>query len=209
MFDRIKKTTEQCDMKAKEIAQQCGDMRTFGDQTAACIKSANAVLEESNKILQDTNKKIDSLIESLYSWRDRALKAEARVKELEAQHRTEMCENGYDCVTLGKERSRADAAEAKLDLWRKLANDRSAAYREMRNMVLATEAENKRLLDSIDYARTKDRETMRLGCKLGIAEKLLRDLLADCSDASVSEHPVWPEFWGERIKEYFGRQEEL
>lgn len=38
----------------------------------------------------------------------RAECAEARIRELETQHRTEMCEAGYDCVQLGKERKSAE-----------------------------------------------------------------------------------------------------
>lgn len=34
--------------------------------------------------------------------------AENRIRELEAQHRTEMCEAGYDCVQIGKERKEAE-----------------------------------------------------------------------------------------------------
>lgn len=34
--------------------------------------------------------------------------AENRIRELEAQHRTEMCEAGYDCVKIGKERKEAE-----------------------------------------------------------------------------------------------------
>lgn len=38
-----------------------------------------------------------------------------RIRELETQHRTEMCEAGYDCVQLGKERKKVAAAEARAE----------------------------------------------------------------------------------------------
>ncbi len=40
--------------------------------------------------------------------------AEDRIRELEAQHRTEMCEAGYDCVQLGNERKRYQEQEESL-----------------------------------------------------------------------------------------------
>ena len=207
MFDRVEKSIDQYCKNAKEVLHQCKEIQGAGSTMVAYAKHTNAILEESNNILRDTGRKIDYLINVLYSWRDRALTAEARVHELEAQHRTEMCENGYDCVILGKERSRVESAEAERDMWAKLSNDRSAAYREMRNRAVAAETENKRLRDSLDYARTKDAEIMRLSGKLDKAEMLLRDLLSDCSDAICSEKPLWVEWWQKRVKEYFGIQE--
>lgn len=41
----------------------------------------------------------------------RAEAAETRVHELETTHRTEICEDGYDCVELGKVRRKLEAAE--------------------------------------------------------------------------------------------------
>ena len=144
----------------------------------------------------------------VHYWRDKAREAESRVRELETSHRTEICENGYDCVALGIERARVSSVESERDQWAKLADERSAAYREMRNRAVAAETENKRLRDSLDYARTKDAEIMRLSGKLDKAEMLLRDLLSDCSDAICSEKPLWVEWWQKRVKEYFGIQEE-
>lgn len=40
--------------------------------------------------------------------------AKDRIRELEAQHRTEMCESGYDCVQLGNERKRYEEQEERL-----------------------------------------------------------------------------------------------
>ena len=208
MFERVEKTIQQCNENAKQALRQCRDGQGIGDRIAECVRSTTTILEESNSILRDTGKKIDALVEVLYSWRDRALAAEERVQELEAQPRTEMCENGYDCVILGKERSRVESAEAERDMWAKLANDRSTAYQEMRDRAVAAETENKRLHGSLDYARTKDAEIIHLGGKLDKAEMLLRDLLTDCSDAISAEKPIWPEWWQKRVKEYFGIQEE-
>lgn len=208
MFDRVEKSIDQCRKNTEEVLRQCKETQGVGGAMVACIRSTNAILDESNNILQDTGRKIDTLIEILYSWRDRALAAEARVQELKAQHRTEICEQGYDCVTLGKERSRADAAESERDMWAKMAKERADGYRKMRDRAIAAETENNRLHDSIDYARTKDAEIMRLSGKLDKAEMLLKDLLSDYSDAICSEKPLWAEWWSERIKEYFGAQEE-
>lgn len=208
MLEQVERTIQQCNKNAEQVFHQCRDGKGIGDQIVKCARSATTILEESNSILRDTGKKIDALAEVLYSWRDRALAAEARVQELEAQHRTELCENGYDCVILGKERARFESAEAERDLWAKLANDRSAMYREMRDRAVAAGTENKRLLDSLGYAKTKDTEIIRLSGNLDKAEMLLKDLLSDCSDAICSEKPLWAEWWSERIKEYFDAQEE-
>lgn len=40
---------------------------------------------------------------------------EARLRDLETTHRTEMCENGYDCVELGKVRKALEAAETRAE----------------------------------------------------------------------------------------------
>ena len=45
----------------------------------------------------------------------RAEAAEARAHELETTHRTEMCEDGFDCVELGKVRKELDAAEKRAE----------------------------------------------------------------------------------------------
>lgn len=45
----------------------------------------------------------------------RAETAEARVNELETLHRTEMCEDGWDCVALGKEREKVKRLEMKIE----------------------------------------------------------------------------------------------
>lgn len=208
MFDHVEKSIDQCCKNAKEVLHQCKEIQDAGSTMVAYAKHTNAILEESNNIIRDTGRKIDYLINILYSWRDRALAAEARVRELEAQHRTEICEQGYDCVTLGKERSRADAAENERDMWAKMAKERTDSYQKMRDRAIAAETENNRLRNSLDYARTKDAEIMRLSGKLDKAEMLLRDLLSDCSDAICSEKPLWVEWWQKRVKEYFGIQEE-
>lgn len=39
----------------------------------------------------------------------------AQVHELETTHRTEMCEDGYDCVSLGQARKAQEEAEARAD----------------------------------------------------------------------------------------------
>ena len=39
-------------------------------------------------------------------------RAKARILELETAHRTELCENGYDCVELGKARAELDRVTA-------------------------------------------------------------------------------------------------
>ena len=41
--------------------------------------------------------------------------AEARVQDLETTHRTEICEDGYDCVELGKVRKALESAEARAE----------------------------------------------------------------------------------------------
>lgn len=45
----------------------------------------------------------------------RAEDAEARVRDLETTHRTEMCESGYDCVELGNVRKALETAEARAE----------------------------------------------------------------------------------------------
>lgn len=45
----------------------------------------------------------------------RAEAAEACVLELETTHRTEMCEDGYDCTAIGQVRRRLEAAEERAE----------------------------------------------------------------------------------------------
>lgn len=208
MFKQVENTIDQCAENVQEIIRQCDNAEKVGKQIARCVSGSSSTLEETKNVLHDTSRKMDLLADVLHGWRSRALESEARVKELEAQHRTEMCEQGYDCVMLGKERSRTESAESERDMWAKLANDRSTAYREMRDRAIAAETENRRLHDSLDYARTKDAEIIRLSGKLDKAEMLLHDLLSDCQDAICSEKTIWAEWWQKRVKEYFGIQEE-
>lgn len=69
--------------------------------------------------------------------------AEARVRDLEAQHRTEMCENGYDCVELGKARAAAVEARAKL------GTERITKPKQMPNGMDEWEIPRERLLEGI------------------------------------------------------------
>lgn len=46
--------------------------------------------------------------------RNRRKECETRIRELETQHRTEMCEDGWDCVQLGNERKRYQEQEESL-----------------------------------------------------------------------------------------------
>lgn len=39
----------------------------------------------------------------------------SRIRDLEAQHRTEMCDHGYDCAELGKSRKAAAKAKARAE----------------------------------------------------------------------------------------------
>ena len=45
----------------------------------------------------------------------RAEAAEVRAHELETTHRTEMCEDGFDCVELGKVRKELESAEERAE----------------------------------------------------------------------------------------------
>lgn len=58
----------------------------------------------------------------------RAEAAEARVRELETSFRTEKCENGPECVELGKVRKALSAAEARAE---KAERERDAAIEEI------------------------------------------------------------------------------
>ena len=49
--------------------------------------------------------------------------AESRVHELETTHRVEMCEDGYDCVELGKVRNKLEAAETRAEKAEEIASD--------------------------------------------------------------------------------------
>lgn len=64
--------------------------------------------------LQDDKKKFEHEQEcarAITILLERAESAETRVHELETTHRTEICEDGYDCVELGKVRRKLEAAE--------------------------------------------------------------------------------------------------
>ena len=58
----------------------------------------------------------------------RAEAAEARVRELETSFRTEKCENGPECVELGKVRKALSAAEARAE---KAERERDAAISDL------------------------------------------------------------------------------
>lgn len=67
----------------------------------------------------------DGLITDLLA---RAEAAEARVRELETSFRTEKCENGPECVELGKVRKALSAAEARAE---KAERERDAAISDL------------------------------------------------------------------------------
>ena len=121
MFDHAEEPIDQCRKNAEGVLHQCRENQGIGDTMIA-------ILEESANILQGTGRKVDDLAKILYSWRDRALAAEDRVRELEAQHRTEMCEAGYDCVELGEARKAAIAAEERA---KKAEKERDAAIEDI------------------------------------------------------------------------------
>lgn len=62
----------------------------------------------------------------------RAEAAEARILELETTHRTEMCEDGYDCRELGKVRKALQAAESRSE---KAERERDAAVRDLEEIM--------------------------------------------------------------------------
>ena len=68
--------------------------------------------------------------------RDRAESAEARVRELETTHRTELCESGYDCAELGKVRMALAAAEARAE---KAEREKDAAIKELDGVAVAVD----------------------------------------------------------------------
>lgn len=70
-------------------------------------------LENGTELLEDASAAIIDLL-------TRAETAEARAHELETTHRTEMCEDGFDCVELGKVRKELEAAKAKLAAYEEL-----------------------------------------------------------------------------------------
>ena len=58
---------------------------------------------------------VDDLTRSITDLLARTEAAEARVRELETSFRTEKCENGPECVELGKVRKALSAAEARAE----------------------------------------------------------------------------------------------
>lgn len=90
----------------------------------------------------------------------RAEKAETKVRGLERTHRIEKCDSGPDCVELGKVRKALavalEAVEARAE---------------------AAEKEAERLRESLDFARTKDAEIVRLGQLLNEAKAREKNLI--------------------------------
>ena len=58
--------------------------------------------------------------------------AVACITDLEATHRTEVCEDGYDCTELGKVRKALQTAESKLG---KVERERDAAVRDLEEIM--------------------------------------------------------------------------
>lgn len=82
----------------------------------------------------------------------RAEAAEARVHELETTHRVEMCEDGYDCVELGKVRRKLEEAEA----------------------------ENKKLLDAMLHIRkTENLERCKVIYEMDFADALDHEIVSN------------------------------
>lgn len=89
----------------------CGLWRAAESQDASCFiddcfeEKAEARCETLEKMVREYQETI------IPGYRERAEAAEACVHELETTHRVEMCEDGYDCVELGKARRDLMAAE--------------------------------------------------------------------------------------------------
>lgn len=106
---------------------------TFGQGDRQCAKNA---MKDSATAITDLMKEIENL-ELMIEIRDSSIKryqeavdlykvkyekmivraeaAEARVLELETTHRTEICEDGYDCAELARARKRVQEAETRAE----------------------------------------------------------------------------------------------
>lgn len=101
-------------------------------------KRAAAEWREKNPIICDGEVQVDWMVNdltaSISDLLARAEAAEARVLELETTHRTEVCEDGYDCVQLGdlrKEIEWKDMVLAAMEKRFKAAEELANLYEEI------------------------------------------------------------------------------
>lgn len=76
------------------------------------------------------------MAEAITDLLTRAEAAEARVRELETSFRTEKCENGPECVELGRARKRMEEAEVRAE---KAERERDAAIKELDGVATAVD----------------------------------------------------------------------
>lgn len=88
------------------------------------LNDKEGVLQLQSEIAKDCNRAGNAIRELLA----RAEKAEARARELETSFRTEKCENGPECVELGRARKKAEKAEERAE---KVERERDAAVKEL------------------------------------------------------------------------------
>lgn len=89
------------------------------------LNDKEGVLQLQSEIAKDCNRAGNAIRELLA----RAEKAEARARELETSFRTEKCENGPECVELGRARKKAEKAEERAE---KVERERDAAVEQLR-----------------------------------------------------------------------------
>lgn len=136
-------------MDYKELANQLrqrflndisGHYQMHSDICRDCNKAATAITDLLARA-EAAEKERDSLREVLdmYGGEDgitAMLKqkeaAEARVHDLETTHRVEMCEDGYDCVELGKVRRKLEKAEARAE---KAEREKDAAVKTIETIM--------------------------------------------------------------------------
>lgn len=97
--------------------------RSIADLLARA-ETAEAAIEEKEKYY---GQMVDALAATdsaeLKETKEKLKEAEAKVNELETLHRTEMCEDGWDCVVLGKEREKVKRLEMKIERLKKIMRD--------------------------------------------------------------------------------------
>ena len=86
----------------------------FGENKMYCVQCQYKICDEAATAITDLLARAEA--------------AEARVRELETSFRTEKCENGPECVELGRARKRAEAADAGAE---KAERERDAAIYDL------------------------------------------------------------------------------
>ena len=94
-------------MDIEKLRQEPGDFFNgiIANITDGAIEFENRCMGVALRRWQISKEEVLARIREADTLRAENEKLRARINDLETQHRTEMCESGYDCIELGKLRA--------------------------------------------------------------------------------------------------------